>query len=52
MNGVRVQFTGWIDAQRLDGAAYMEMDNERAKVYYQTNETIANNLFSESFSTS
>lgn len=32
MNGVCVNFIGWIDAQRLDGAAYMEMDTEKAKV--------------------
>ena len=32
MNGVCVTFIGWIDTQRLDGAAYLDLDAERGKV--------------------
>ena len=32
MNGVSVIFKGYIDVQRLDGAGYIEYDEENAKV--------------------
>ena len=33
MNGVSVTFKGYIDAQRLDGAGYIEYDDEHAQAY-------------------
>ncbi|KAI0210791.1 Protein big brother [Lamellibrachia satsuma] len=32
MNGVSVMWRGWIDLQRLDGAGWLEFDEERARV--------------------
>lgn len=32
MNGVCVVWKGWIDLQRLDGAGYLEFDEDKAKV--------------------
>ena len=32
MNGVCVQWKGWVDLQRLDGTGCLEFDEERAKV--------------------
>ncbi|KAK2187625.1 hypothetical protein NP493_159g00008 [Ridgeia piscesae] len=32
MNGVSVIWRGWIDLQRLDGAGWLEFDEERARV--------------------
>lgn len=32
MNGVCVVWKGWIDLQRLDGAGYLEFDEDYAKV--------------------
>ena len=32
MNGVSVIWRGWIDLQRLDGAGWLEYDEERAQV--------------------
>lgn len=31
MNGVCVVWKGWIDLQRLDGAGYLEFDEDKAK---------------------
>ena len=32
MNGVCVMFKGYIDVQRLDGAGYLEYDEDNSKV--------------------
>lgn len=32
MNGVCVVWKGWIDLQRLDGAGYLEFDEDKAQV--------------------
>lgn len=32
MNGVCVVWKGWLDLQRLDGAGYLEFDEDKAKV--------------------
>ena len=32
MNGVCVMFKGYIDVQRLDGAGYLEYDDDNSKV--------------------
>lgn len=32
MNGVCVMFKGYVDVQRLDGAGYLEYDDENSKV--------------------
>ncbi len=32
MNGVSVMFKGYVDVQRLDGAGYLEYDDDNAKV--------------------
>ena len=34
MNGVCVVWKGWLDLQRLDGAGYLEFDEDKAKVSY------------------
>lgn len=31
MNGVCVVWKGWLDLQRLDGAGYLEFDEDKAK---------------------
>ena len=36
MNGVCVVWKGWIDLQRLDGAGYLEFDEDKAKVSSNT----------------
>lgn len=41
MNGVCVVWKGWIDLQRLDGAGYLEFDEDKAKVSH-----ISTNKFS------
>ena len=32
MNGVCVVWKGWLDLQRLDGAGYLEFDEDKAQV--------------------
>ena len=32
MNGVCVMFKGYVDTQRLDGAGYLEYDEDHSKV--------------------
>ena len=32
MNGVCVLWKGWLDLQRLDGAGYLEFDEDKAQV--------------------
>lgn len=32
MNGVCVVWKGWLDLQRLDGAGYLEFDEDKARV--------------------
>jgi len=35
MNGVCVVWKGWLDLQRLDGAGYLEFDEDKAKVSHR-----------------
>ena len=37
MNGVCVVWKGWLDLQRLDGAGYLEFDEDKAKVSQSNN---------------
>lgn len=35
MNGVCVVWKGWLDLQRLDGAGYLEFDEDKAQVSHK-----------------
>lgn len=41
MNGVCVVWKGWLDLQRLDGAGYLEFDEDKAKVSLLTIQLIS-----------
>lgn len=42
MNGVCVVWKGWLDLQRLDGAGYLEFDEDKAKVSHYHRDSNSN----------